>query len=202
MAYRRTYRRSRRSRGSSRSRRNMRWIVTGARNATSIAIGGTGAIQMLSPLRPPAAIEDELYQSMVRCTVVRIMGHVTVRVDDSGVSCTTGNAQAHAEYAWGIYKEPTFDPTQVLLPYSQGYSNDWMTHTSGSLWLPSTQICPSGIQTFGSGGETFRRHTFDLKRYKRTLDPSMDTLVWVIENSSDSDILIFVTSYFRMLVME
>lgn len=156
---------------------------------------------MLDPSRPASDIQSELYQYMVRCTVLRIMGHVTVRIDDAPVSCATGLGQTFADYAWGIYKESTYDVNQLLAPFTQGYNNEWMHHAVSTLWLPSVYPC-SPLQTYGSGGETFRRHILDLRKYRRTLDPSNDSLVFVVENSVASGSNIYVSAYFRMLVME
>jgi len=185
------------------SQRKYTW-VTSAIPTTSVPPGTALPFELLSPVRPPADITTEVYQSMTNPTIIRIKGHVTCIVDRNN-DCTT-QPPGNVSYAWGIYKDT--DAVSVATftrPFFEGNSNDWMHHESGFMVLSSQVYCiPGNATIYPYGSLPYRRYEFDLRKYKRRLDSQRDSLVFAIENAGapfGTGEMIF-SAYFRMLLLE
>lgn len=137
------------------------------------------------------------------------MGHLTITAS-AAYTCGVGVNSRVSEYAWGIYRDVDFFTQGTALPaYSAGFSNSWMVHKTGTVVLPAYIQCgPTEIYSpYNLGGEpyndlTYRRYDLNLRKYKRTMDSLNDTLVLSVENSSNSNMAIGISAYFRMLLLE
>jgi len=206
MYRRRRTRRSARPVGS--RQRRSRWVVVASEPVT-IAPGAYQAFSLLSPIQPPSGVSDSIYQQMTKPTLIRVMGHLTI-FSVAGYTCNLDVGTRFSEYAWGIYRDVDFTGSTTDLPaYSAGYSNSWMVHKTGTVALPAYTTCPDGgaSTVYPLGGEpyndlTYRRYELNLSKYKRTLDSFNDTLVLSVENSTNGNMDIAVSFYFRMLLLE
>jgi len=146
---------------------------------------------------------------MTKPTVIAIMGHMTLVVNDALVIPGTNQTRS-CEYAWGIYRDVDISNSVTDLPaYSAGYSNSWMVHKTGTLGVPAlfSQFSPEAAYSAGQGQNdlAYRRYDLNLRRYKRVMDSANDTLILSVENNSGiaTSVAQFAFSfYFRMLLLE
>lgn len=147
---------------------------------------------------------------MTKPTLIALMGHMTVT--SSATYGIPANVPTRScEYAWGIYRDVDFTSTATALPpYSDGYTNSWMIHRTGSVASPSqyTQVNADGsisAVTLGYNDLQYRRYELNQRKYKRTLDSFNDTLVLSVENGTPVGVNasdLSFSFYFRMLLLE
>jgi len=206
------YRYSRRSRGGSgrtrrTSARRYRWVVLTGSNV--VAPATYQAVDLLTPIQPASTVADLIYQQMTKPTLIRLMGHMTL-VINNGFNITGPTNPFGVDYGWGIYRDVDFTSSGTALPaFSDGYSNSWMVHKVGFLSSIGTYAQDVPTQSFGiTPGNTdiqYRRYELDLRKYKRTLDSFNDTLVLSVENATPAGATagtLFYSFYFRVLLLE
>jgi len=193
---------SRRTYGA-KKRSRYTWVVI-AVPPTPISAGTFQPFVLLTPLRPATNLTEEVYQSMTNPLVSAIMGHVSVTVDPLNIQ--TDNAR-NVNYAWGIDTDDDFvNAASTLPPFTAGNSNNWMMHRSGYISVPSAVSTTGGNNTARSGTTDlyYRRYELNMRKYKRRLDSTRDSLIFVVENAPApfSDEQMLVTAYFRLLLVE
>lgn len=188
------------SRGSRRSARRYRWVVVTGQ--ILLQPQTYQAVELLTPTQPTTTLADSIYQSMTKPTIVAIMGSVTVIANRTYQTGVGQNGEV-MEYAWGIYRDVDLTGSSTELPpFGLGYSNSWMTHKVGVVSSPSY----NGTAFFGDYDLGYRRYDLNLRKYKRTLDSSNDSLIFVGESATASTATnkttVQMITYFRILLLE
>lgn len=196
--------RGRRPSGVRGSARKYTWVIV-AIPSTALPPGTSVPFELLTPIRPPSDITQEIYHNMTNPTVIAVQGHVTLAVD-AVADCLTGPA-INAGFAWGIYADT--DAVSVATftrPFSEGNSNRWMMHHTGFLGIPSRLQCGPGQSpfTYGQTDFSYRRYEFTQRKYKRRLDSQRDSLIFAVENPGGAfgSGSIGFQAYFRLLLLE
>jgi len=195
--------RTRRAMRSSGSPRKFTWVTVAA-PLTTLGNGQTAYFELLTPVRPPTDITQEVYQNMTNPTIVAVYGHVTV-LADRNFACGV-EPPSNVTYGWGIYKDTDdFTPATARAPWSNGQSNLWMLHHTGYLQIVGQTDCDGVANNFGVNDLQYRRYELSQRKYKRRLDSQNDSLIFAVECApfpftEGGDLV--VTAYFRMLLLE